>query len=43
MTEDEIAAMDSEITAIVDDAVDWADKSPYPDPEDCLKNVYYEG
>ena len=23
-------------------AVDWADKSPYPEPEDCLTDVYYE-
>ena len=43
MTEDEIKSMDSEITSIVDDAVDWADKSPYPEPEECLKDVYYEG
>lgn len=43
MTEDEIKSMDSEITSIVDDAVEWADKSPYPDPEECLKDVYYEG
>ena len=29
--------------AIVDDAVDWAEKSPYPDPEDCLTtDVYYD-
>jgi TPP-dependent pyruvate/acetoin dehydrogenase alpha subunit len=43
VSSDEIARMSSEITSIVDDAVDWADKSPLPDPEDCLKNVYYEG
>jgi TPP-dependent pyruvate/acetoin dehydrogenase alpha subunit len=35
--------MADEIKGIVDDAVEWADKSPYPDPEDCLKNVYFEG
>jgi TPP-dependent pyruvate/acetoin dehydrogenase alpha subunit len=42
ITQDDLARMASEITAIVDDAVDWADKSPLPDPEDCLKGVYYE-
>jgi TPP-dependent pyruvate/acetoin dehydrogenase alpha subunit len=42
LTEEEIRAMSEEITSIVDDAVDWADKSPLPDPEDCLKGVYYE-
>lgn len=43
LTEEEIAQMRSEITTIIDDAVEWADKSPYPDPEDCLNDVYYEG
>ena len=38
----ELERMASEITSIVDDAVDWAEKSPYPDPEDCLTGVYYE-
>jgi pyruvate dehydrogenase E1 component alpha subunit len=42
ITDKEIKAMESEITEIIDDAVDWADKSPYPKPEDCLKDVYYE-
>jgi TPP-dependent pyruvate/acetoin dehydrogenase alpha subunit len=41
ITSDDLARMAAEITAIVDDAVDWADKSPYPDPEDCLEGVYY--
>ena len=39
---DELTRMASEITAIVDDAVDWADKSPFPDPEDALEGVYFE-
>jgi TPP-dependent pyruvate/acetoin dehydrogenase alpha subunit len=42
LTEEEIRAVLEEITSIVDDAVDWADKSPLPDPEDCLRGVYYE-
>ncbi|MEJ2721556.1 MAG: thiamine pyrophosphate-dependent dehydrogenase E1 component subunit alpha [bacterium] len=42
ITKEEIAAMETEIKAIVDDAVDWADKSPYPAPEDCLNGVYHE-
>jgi TPP-dependent pyruvate/acetoin dehydrogenase alpha subunit len=41
-TKEEIEKMETEIKAIVDDAVEWADKSPYPDPEDCLTDVYYE-
>lgn len=43
MTATDIEKMAREITEIIDDAVDWADKQPYPDPEDCLKDVYFEG
>ena len=42
ISEDEIAAMEAEIKDIIDDGVEWADNSPYPEPEDCLKDVYYE-
>jgi pyruvate dehydrogenase E1 component alpha subunit len=43
MTQEEITQMESDITELIDDAVDWADNSPYPDPEDCIKGVYYDG
>ena len=26
----------------VDRGVEWAEQSPYPDPEDCLRGVYHE-
>ncbi len=42
LTTEEISQMESEITALIDDAVDWAEKSPYPDPADVTKDVYYE-
>jgi pyruvate dehydrogenase E1 component alpha subunit len=42
ISKEEIKAMEEEITEIIDDAVDWADSSPYPEPEDCVKDVYYE-
>jgi pyruvate dehydrogenase E1 component alpha subunit len=42
ITVEDVGRMDSEIAAIVDDAVDWAEKSPYPDPEECLTGVYYQ-
>jgi pyruvate dehydrogenase E1 component alpha subunit len=42
ITEDDIKTMETEITAIIDDAVDWADAQPFPEPEDCLTDVYYE-
>ena len=43
ITPTELARIATDITAIVDDAVEWADKSPLPEPEDCLKDVYHEG
>ena len=27
----------------IDDAIQLAEKDPFPDPEDCLKDVYDEG
>jgi TPP-dependent pyruvate/acetoin dehydrogenase alpha subunit len=42
IAKEEIQKMEKEITAIIDDAVDWAEKSPYPDPEDGLKGVYHD-
>lgn len=42
MTEKDVEEMETEITGIIDDAVDWADSQPYPEPEDCLKDVYKE-
>jgi len=43
MSPADLEKMATEITEIIDDAVDWAEKQPYPEPEDCLKDVYYEG
>ncbi len=43
MTKAEIEKMEQEIKATIDDAVEWADKSPYPDPEETLEGVYHEG
>jgi TPP-dependent pyruvate/acetoin dehydrogenase alpha subunit len=34
--------MEQEIAATIDDAVDWADQSPFPDPKDCVRGVYFE-
>ena len=41
-SKEEIEQMEGEITALIDDAVDWAEKSPYPDPADVTKGVYCE-
>jgi pyruvate dehydrogenase E1 component alpha subunit len=38
--QDDLDAMQAAVKAEVDDAVEWADQSPWPDPADLLKNVY---
>jgi pyruvate dehydrogenase E1 component alpha subunit len=43
VTEGEIEKMEKEIEEVIDDAVEWAEKSPYPDPEETLQGVYHEG
>jgi pyruvate dehydrogenase E1 component alpha subunit len=36
----DLDAIQAAVKAEVDDAVDWADKSPWPDPASLLDNVY---
>jgi pyruvate dehydrogenase E1 component alpha subunit len=36
----EIDQLQRQIVEEVDQAVDWAEKSPFPDPEECLTDVY---
>ncbi len=43
MTEAKIEELDKRIVKEIDDAVAIAENDPYPDPEDCLTDVYYEG
>src|SRR5215470_15668780 len=35
--------MQQRINLEIDDAIEAAEKEPFPEPEDCLKDVYYEG
>jgi len=37
---EEIDRIHREIQQEVDEAVEWAEKSPYPDPSELLNNVY---
>src|SRR3954470_21484027 len=37
-----IAEMDKGIHAEIDEAIAIAEKDPYPEPEDCLRDVYFE-
>ena len=34
--------MNSRVVGEIDEAVELADKDPYPDPEDCMTGVYFE-
>jgi len=42
LTESGIAEMQAGINAEIDEAIAVAERDPYPDPEDCLRGVYYE-
>jgi len=37
-----IGRTEAEVKALVDKAVDEAEKCPFPDPEECLTDVYYD-
>ena len=39
-TEDEVGAVDSEVTATVDDAIDFARSSPFPDPATATEFIF---
>ena len=39
---EEIEAIDRDIITRIDEAVNFAVESPYPDPEDALEGVYSE-
>ena len=39
-TQEEIKGIQEEIKGIVDDAVDFAEQSPLPEPEEALEGVY---
>ena len=43
LSQDDIDEMQQECVDIVDDAVEWADAQPMPEPETCLDDVYYDG
>jgi TPP-dependent pyruvate/acetoin dehydrogenase alpha subunit len=42
ITQNVIQEMDRQINQEIDDAIQAAEKDPFPDPQDCLKNVYCE-
>ena len=42
ITSAEVADMQNRINAEIDEAIQIAEKDPYPDPEECLRDVYLE-
>lgn len=40
LSEDELAEIDAKVTRAIDEAVRYAEESPYPLPEECLTDVY---
>ena len=42
-TEDELAAMEAQVEAEIEDCVEYAQKAPFPALETALEDVYCEG
>jgi TPP-dependent pyruvate/acetoin dehydrogenase alpha subunit len=42
MKEEDVARVDEEEQKRVEEAVEFAEKSPYPDPEEALQHLFYE-
>ena len=42
LSEKEIQALESEVDQVLDEAVRFADESPFPEPEALFENVYVE-
>jgi TPP-dependent pyruvate/acetoin dehydrogenase alpha subunit len=42
-TDESLSAIETEVVAVVDDAVAFAEGSPSPEPGDALKHVFWEG
>jgi TPP-dependent pyruvate/acetoin dehydrogenase alpha subunit len=42
ISQESLDEMSAGIVAEIDEAVTRADQDPYPEPEDCLKGVYYD-
>ena len=42
MTKPDIEEMQQRINREIDEAIVAAEKDPFPEPEDCLKDVYYD-
>jgi pyruvate dehydrogenase E1 component alpha subunit len=43
LSAEQIAELQRNVVEEVDQAVEWAENSPFPDPEECLKDVYHGG
>jgi pyruvate dehydrogenase E1 component alpha subunit len=43
ITDAKVKELQARVNREIDEAIQIAEKDPFPDPEDCLKDVYYEG
>ncbi len=43
ITAEDAKAMKTRVNREIDEAIQLAEKDPFPEPEDCLRDVYYEG
>ena len=43
VTQDRLNEMQRECALMIDDAVEWAEKQPFPAPEEVTRDVYFEG
>lgn len=41
LSQEELQGIRTDVIREIDQAVEWAEQSPYPDKEDCLKDVYW--
>src|SRR5205823_5741371 len=43
ITAEEAKRVKTRVNREIDEAIHLAEKDPFPEPEDCLRDVYYEG
>ena len=43
MSQKQIQAVHDKVLADIDEAIEYANESPYPDASELLDNVYFEG
>jgi TPP-dependent pyruvate/acetoin dehydrogenase alpha subunit len=42
LSAEELQGIRKDVVREIDEAVEWAEQNPYPEPQDCLRSVYQE-